>query len=84
MSAVKSGTVSNPCEPQCHLVSLQRVALHAGVAALRVLYISFVNLGQIFYAFGWESILLDFRRGLARCAAIILAWQFGKGTMLFT
>jgi len=54
------------------------------VAALRVLYISFVNLGQIFYAFGWESILLDFRRGLARCAAIILAWQFGKGTMLFT
>lgn len=28
-------------------------------AALWVLYISFVNVGQIFYAFGWESILLE-------------------------
>jgi hypothetical protein len=28
-------------------------------AALWVLYISFVNVGQIFYGFGWESILLE-------------------------
>lgn len=28
-------------------------------AAMWVLYISFVNVGQIFYAFGWESILLE-------------------------
>lgn len=28
-------------------------------AALWVLYISFVNVGQTFYAFGWESILLE-------------------------
>src|SRR5258706_11729184 len=28
-------------------------------ALLWVLYISFVNVGQIFYAFGWESILLE-------------------------
>jgi hypothetical protein len=27
--------------------------------AIWVLYISFVNVGQIFYAFGWESILLE-------------------------
>jgi hypothetical protein len=28
-------------------------------AALWLLYISFVNIGQTFYAFGWESILLE-------------------------
>jgi hypothetical protein len=28
-------------------------------AAIWVLYISFVNVGQTFYAFGWESILLE-------------------------
>ena len=28
-------------------------------SALWVLYLSFVNVGQIFYAFGWESILLE-------------------------
>ncbi len=28
-------------------------------AALWVLYLSFVNVGQTFYAFGWESILLE-------------------------
>lgn len=28
-------------------------------AVLWVLYLSFVNVGQIWYAFGWESILLD-------------------------
>jgi len=28
-------------------------------ASIWVLYLSFVNVGQIFYAFGWESILLE-------------------------
>src|ERR1700733_8996643 len=28
-------------------------------AALWVLYLSFVNVGQTFYSFGWESILLE-------------------------
>jgi hypothetical protein len=28
-------------------------------AALWVLYLSFVNVGQTFYAFGWESLLLE-------------------------
>src|SRR4051812_30994183 len=28
-------------------------------AGMWVLYISFVNVGQIFYGFGWESILLE-------------------------
>src|SRR4051794_29730597 len=28
-------------------------------AGLWVLYISFVNVGQVFYGFGWESILLE-------------------------
>src|SRR3954465_13053383 len=28
-------------------------------AALWALYLSFVNVGQIFYGFGWESILLE-------------------------
>src|SRR5262245_18036911 len=33
---------------------------HACVwAALWVLYLSFVNVGQIFYAFGWETLLLE-------------------------
>ena len=31
----------------------------AAWGAMWVLYISFVNVGQIFYAFGWESILLE-------------------------
>jgi hypothetical protein len=35
-------------------------ALSFGVwAGLWVLYLSFVNVGQIFYAFGWESLLLE-------------------------
>jgi hypothetical protein len=35
-------------------------ALSFGVwAGLWVLYLSFVNVGQIFYGFGWESILLE-------------------------
>jgi hypothetical protein len=29
------------------------------VAALWVIYLSFVNIGQIFYGYGWESILLE-------------------------
>ena len=34
-------------------------ALFATWAAIWVLYLSFVNVGQIFYGFGWESILLE-------------------------
>ena len=30
-------------------------------AAIYVLYLSFVNVGQTFYGFGWESILLEQR-----------------------
>ena len=28
-------------------------------AALWVLYLSFVNVGQTFYGFGWETLLLE-------------------------
>ena len=40
---------------------LQRTALVAGIAwaTLWLLYLSFVNVGQIFYGFGWESLLLE-------------------------
>lgn len=31
----------------------------AALALLWVLYLSFVNVGQVFYAFGWESLLLE-------------------------
>ena len=39
----------------------RRSGLAAGVvwALLWVLYLSFVNVGQTFYAFGWESLLLE-------------------------
>ena len=39
----------------------RRSALGAGAvwALLWVLYLSFVNVGQTFYAFGWESLLLE-------------------------
>jgi hypothetical protein len=39
----------------------QRSAIAAGAvwALLWVLYLSFVNVGQTFYAFGWESLLLE-------------------------
>jgi hypothetical protein len=40
---------------------LQRTALVAAIAwaTLWLLYVSFVNVGQIFYGFGWESLLLE-------------------------
>jgi hypothetical protein len=40
---------------------LQRTALVAAIAwaTLWLLYLSFVNVGQIFYGFGWESLLLE-------------------------
>ena len=39
----------------------ERTSLLNGLiwAAIWVLYLSFVNVGQIFYGFGWESILLE-------------------------
>ena len=48
------------------LVALTGVAQRAGAvpaafvwAALYVLYISFINVGQTFYGFGWESLLVE-------------------------
>src|SRR5690348_2005617 len=38
---------------------LGTIASAIGWAVLWVLYLSFVNVGQIFYAFGWESLLLE-------------------------
>ena len=41
-------------------VASRNVWLHAGVwLTIYLLYLSFVNVGQTFYAFGWESILLE-------------------------
>jgi hypothetical protein len=42
-------------------IALRYSSLVAAVAwiALWVLYISFVNIGQTFYGFGWESVLLE-------------------------
>ena len=34
-------------------------AAAAAWASLWLLYLSFVNVGQVFYAFGWESMLLE-------------------------
>ncbi|HVZ21546.1 MAG TPA: lipase maturation factor family protein [Vicinamibacterales bacterium] len=38
---------------------LGSIASAAGWAILWALYLSFVNVGQTFYAFGWESLLLE-------------------------
>lgn len=38
---------------------LGTIASAIGWAVLWVLYLSFVNVGQTFYAFGWESLLLE-------------------------
>ena len=49
-------------------------------AALWAIYLSFVNVGQIFYAFGWESILLEagffamFLGGRATSTSLIALW----------
>ena len=51
-------------------------------ATLWMLYISFVNVGQIFYAFGWESILLEacfyaiFLGNRAATPQTIVIWLF--------
>lgn len=58
-----------------------------GIAAtiwfvLWVLYLSFVNIGQIFYAFGWESILLEagffamFLGARSLAPPVIALWMF--------
>lgn len=41
------------------LIDRDTWALFAIWAVLWILYLSFVNVGQIFYGFGWESILLE-------------------------
>ena len=49
-------------------------------AALWVLYLSFVNVGQIFYGFGWESLLLEtgffaiFLGASATTPSVVLLW----------
>src|SRR3954454_22304668 len=51
-------------------------------AAIWVLYLSFVNVGQIFYGFGWESILLEagayaaFLGGSGATPQPIVMWLF--------
>lgn len=51
-------------------------------AVLWVLYLSFVNVGQVFYGFGWESILLEagalsaFLGGSHTNAQIAVMWLF--------
>ena len=50
--------------------------------ALWVLYLSFVNVGQIFYGFGWESILLEagayaaLLEGIDTTAQPVVMWLF--------
>jgi hypothetical protein len=58
-------------------------AASAGVwAGLWLLYLSFVNVGQVFYAFGWESLLLEtgffaiFLGGNTTAPSAILIWIF--------
>jgi hypothetical protein len=59
---------------------LGTIASAIGWAVLWVLYLSFVNVGQIFYAFGWESLLLEtgffaiFAGGFATMPNGILIW----------
>jgi hypothetical protein len=51
-------------------------------ASLWVLYLSFVNVGQTFYAFGWESLLLEmgfltiFAGGAATAPPVLLNWIY--------
>lgn len=50
--------------------------------AIWVLYLSFVNVGQIFYGFGWESIILEagayaaFLGGSEASAQVVVMWLF--------
>lgn len=49
---------------------------------LWMLYLSFVNVGQTFYSFGWESILLEagffaiFLGGATTAAPVLVIWMF--------
>src|SRR5207253_5349056 len=51
-------------------------------AGLWILYLSFVNVGQIFYAFGWESLLLEtgflaiFAGGSETTPNLFLIWMW--------
>src|SRR4051812_23023277 len=62
----------------------RRGSIAAGTlwAALWVLYLSFVNVGQTFYAFGWESLLLEmgfltiFAGGAATAPPVLLNWIY--------
>ena len=67
------------------LSGLPRASTAAAAAAwgsLWVLYLSFVNVGQVFYAFGWESMLLEagflaiFLGGRTTPPSAIVLWMF--------
>ena len=64
------------------LVDAHSWALFAIWAVLWALYLSFVNVGQVFYGFGWESILLEagvlsaFLGGSHRTAQVAVMWLF--------
>ena len=45
---------------------IQHLVFNARMGLMWALYLSFVNVGQTFYAFGWESILLETGSMLAR------------------
>lgn len=51
-------------------------------AVIWALYLSFVNVGQVFYGFGWESILLEagayaaFLGGITTTPQIVVMWMF--------
>src|SRR2546423_977642 len=54
------------CGVALSVAALSGVAARGGVlasaavwASLWVLYLSFVNVGQVFYGFGWETLLLE-------------------------
>lgn len=57
-------------------------ALFAIWVVLWVLYLSFVNVGQVFYGFGWESILLEagayaaFLGGSATTPQVVVMWLY--------
>ena len=63
---------------------VERSAIAAAIvwAALWALYLSFVNVGQIFYGFGWESLLLEtgffaiFLGGSAAEPSLIPIWIY--------
>src|SRR5256885_11206884 len=62
----------------------QRGTMVSGIvwALMWVLYLSFVNVGQTFYSFGWETLLLEagflaiFLGGWATTPSLWLAWGY--------